>query len=180
MQPILKLGDNQMGFTDTHYNYETVKNAIGSHQEKVIINLDDNDDDDNVEDDDSHEIVPKIKGDNKADPVVLETDNEVVSPPSLLQNYTDDRNKDVYKVYGIQPSFKSNDIITDKNHREQLITPPNSFQFEPIHSTVDDLNGIRKKRTRVIPPWKVKMSNEGDIYYHNPVTGEDRVTRPSV
>ncbi|KAK4520035.1 ER membrane protein DP1/Yop1 [Mucor velutinosus] len=36
----------------------------------------------------------------------------------------------------------------------------------------------KNSRRRLPTPWKVKMNDSGDIYYHNPVTGEETFARP--
>jgi hypothetical protein len=39
-------------------------------------------------------------------------------------------------------------------------------------------SSARPARRRLPRPWKVKMSDAGEIYYHNPLTGEDTWKRP--
>ncbi|KAI7883815.1 uncharacterized protein EV154DRAFT_522486 [Mucor mucedo] len=105
-------------------------------------------------------------------PVVLYTPKPVVSMFSYLQNHTDSRNKE----YGNQPSLKNNDINSGSGN---IPIAPASVRFVEKHSASDDLGGTRKKVARLLPPWKVKMTDMGDIYYYNPITGATSETRPA-
>ncbi|KAI7887753.1 uncharacterized protein EV154DRAFT_519913 [Mucor mucedo] len=105
-------------------------------------------------------------------PVVLCTPKPVVSMFSYLQNHIDSRNKE----YGNQPSLKNNDINSGSGNGT---IAPASVRFVEKHSASDDLGGTRKKVARLLPPWRVKMTDDGDIYYYNPITGATSQTRPS-
>ncbi|KAG2209720.1 hypothetical protein INT47_001866 [Mucor saturninus] len=105
-------------------------------------------------------------------PVVLYTPKPVVSMFSYLQNHTDSRNKE----YGSQPSIKSDDINSGSG---KVSIASASVQSVEKDSASDSLGGTRKKMTRLLPPWKVKMSDEGEIYYFNPITGATSETRPT-
>ncbi|KAG2209766.1 hypothetical protein INT47_001914 [Mucor saturninus] len=105
-------------------------------------------------------------------PAIADKILPVVSMFSYLQNHTDSRNKE----YGNQPSLKNNDI---NSGRSNVPIAPASVRFVEKHSASGDLGGTRKKVARLLPPWKVKMSDEGDIYYYNPITGATSETRPA-
>ncbi|KAI7907054.1 uncharacterized protein BX663DRAFT_494665 [Cokeromyces recurvatus] len=64
----------------------------------------------------------------------------------------------------------------DNSADSAIITPsnPNSSLF--MEKSNVGLRPVKKKR--LPSPWKVKMSDMGDIYYHNPITGEDTFIRP--
>ncbi|KAI9343708.1 hypothetical protein BD770DRAFT_398127 [Pilaira anomala] len=63
----------------------------------------------------------------------------------------------------------------------QLISPPVSSTTEtpPISlPTIKPRIKTTQKTGRLPPPWKARMSDSGDIYYLNTVTGEKTSTRP--
>ncbi|KAI7883837.1 uncharacterized protein EV154DRAFT_522560 [Mucor mucedo] len=105
-------------------------------------------------------------------PVVLYTPKPVVSMFSYLQNHTDSRNKG----YGNEPSLKNNEINSGSG---KVPIASASVQSVEKDSASDSLGGTRRKVARLLPPWKVKMSDEGDIYYYNPITGATSETRPA-
>ncbi|CEP13590.1 hypothetical protein [Parasitella parasitica] len=78
----------------------------------------------------------------------------------------------------------------------QMLTPPASLLQEPsvlvekplvqiYNNAVPSVSAAptppppsKNKNKRLPKPWKAKMNDSGDIYYHNPVTGEESFVRP--
>ncbi|KAG2210546.1 hypothetical protein INT47_002488 [Mucor saturninus] len=108
-------------------------------------------------------------------PVRLYTQKLMVGMFSYLDHHTNSKNKG----YRIQPSPKNKDINSNSSNSSKVPIAPASVRLVEKHSASDDLGGIRKKVARLLPPWKVKMSDDGDIYYYNPITDKTSQTRPA-
>lgn len=57
-------------------------------------------------------------------------------------------------------------------------TPPASTLKAPVAVAATKPATKKSSNKRLPTPWKVKMNDSGDIYYHNPVTGEETFVRP--
>lgn len=83
--------------------------------------------------------------------------------------------------------------VPDGNTKEQiesmpLQTIPPASSLSTLESPVANVSlavaavakpaAKKSSRRRLPTPWKVKMNDSGDIYYHNPVTGEETFVRP--
>lgn len=77
-------------------------------------------------------------------------------------------------------------LNTFLNAPQQLASPPTSSHTEepsstlptiPKNSQLSELN-TKKRKGRVPRPWKTVMTESGDIYYHNSITGEISQERP--
>ncbi|KAI7883838.1 uncharacterized protein EV154DRAFT_522568 [Mucor mucedo] len=86
------------------------------------------------------------------------------------------------------PSIVTEEAVLNTffNAPQQLASPPASSHTEgssptlptiPKNSELSELN-TTKKRGRVPRPWKTIMTESGDIYYLNSVTGEKSLERP--
>ncbi|KAL7331197.1 hypothetical protein PS15p_203421 [Mucor circinelloides] len=56
--------------------------------------------------------------------------------------------------------------------------PPASTSKAPVAVAATKPATKKSSNKRLPTPWKVKMNDSGDIYYHNPVTGEETFVRP--
>lgn len=74
-------------------------------------------------------------------------------------------------------------IIVGENSAEKKTVPPRQLNDKTSATTstgtVTETNDS-KKRVRLPRYWKVKMTNEGDIFYHNSLTGENCSSRPEI
>jgi hypothetical protein len=62
---------------------------------------------------------------------------------------------------------------------EVVVNKPTIEVVPPPPSAAAASTPLKKTKSKRLPsPWKVKMNDSGDIYYHNPVTGEETFVRP--
>ncbi|KAI9343709.1 hypothetical protein BD770DRAFT_414418 [Pilaira anomala] len=92
------------------------------------------------------------------------------------------------EIGSVKNSKVDNCIIVGENSAEKESVLPRQLNDKTIVSATtstgtvtktNDSNGS-KKRVRLPRHWKVKMTNEGDIYYHNSLTGENCSSRPEI
>lgn len=95
----------------------------------------------------------------------------------------------------VKPAKKIPTIITEENTLNLLLSEPHQLASPPTSSHSEEPSSIlpiiptkksesplklniKKMTGRVPRPWKIVMTDSGEMYYHNPITGEKSQERP--
>lgn len=83
------------------------------------------------------------------------------------------------KISSQSPVIDTSNLTTPAQSPTTTATTPTSATITSPLTSIDPLSRPKKKRGRLPPHWKVKMTDD-DFYYVNTLTGEETFTRPEI